>query len=267
MTSINTFEDILQAMEQNPALRDAMRRHLLTEELLQLPAQVSRLEELVADIAAKLAELTGVLARFMEQTNLAMARLNERQDRLEADVAELKTDVAGLKEGQARLEQGQAKLEQGQARMSGQLGRLIGSDYEQKAARLVGRRLRQQLGIGQAEILRAITVPGNTGLTSLLDRAIEAGAVSYEEADDLELADLVLRGLDAGETAVHVVAEVSLTIRDEDIRRAARRAAILGRASGGPTRPAVIGESISGAGLELADREQVAFIQMDSQQA
>ena len=31
-------------MERNPALRDAMRRHILTEELLQLPAQVSRLE-------------------------------------------------------------------------------------------------------------------------------------------------------------------------------------------------------------------------------
>ena len=41
---INNFDDILRAMEQDPALRAAMRHHILTEELLQLPAQVSRLE-------------------------------------------------------------------------------------------------------------------------------------------------------------------------------------------------------------------------------
>ena len=197
MTSINTFEDILQAMEQNPALRDIMRRHLLTEELLQLPARVSRLEELVADIATKLAELTNVFTQFMEQTNLALARLNERQDRLEDDVSQLKegqtrletdvaqlkegqtrleTDVAGLKEGQTRLEtdvaglkEGQTRLEQGQIRMSGQLSNLIGSDYERKAARLAARRLRQQLGISSAELLQAITVPDKLDLPNLLN--------------------------------------------------------------------------------------------------
>ena len=47
---INNFDDILQAMEQNPALREAMRRHILTEELLQLPVQVSRLETSVTQL-------------------------------------------------------------------------------------------------------------------------------------------------------------------------------------------------------------------------
>ena len=37
-TPINNFEDILYAMERDPALRDALRRHILTEELLQLPS-------------------------------------------------------------------------------------------------------------------------------------------------------------------------------------------------------------------------------------
>ena len=242
MTNINTFQDILQAMEQDPALRDAIRHYILTEELLQLPVRVYRLEVDVAEI--------------------------------KVDVAEIKVDVAALKEGQARLESSQARLEErqerlesNQARMSGQLGNLIGSDYERQAARLVRRRLRQQLGIGQAEILQAVTVPDRTDLPDLLDRAAETGAVSHEEADDLELADLVLRGQGPGEDTVHVVAEVSQTVRDEDIRRAARRAEVLGRATGGATRPAVIGESISDGERELAERERVVFIQLSGRQA
>jgi hypothetical protein len=218
MTNINTFEEILQAMERNPALRNAMRRHILTEELLQLPAQVSRME---------------------------------------TDVTELKADVADLKEGQARLEEGQARI-------SGQLGNIIGSDYERQAARLAGRRMRQQFGLSRIEMLQAITVPDKLELTNLLDRANETGAISQEEADDMELADLALRGLEPGGREVHVVAEVSLTVQDQDVQRAARRAAIMARADGGTVHPAVIGESISSTALEAASREQVLFIQLDS---
>ena len=38
-TPVNSFDDILSALQQNPELRDRLRRHILTEELLQLPAQ------------------------------------------------------------------------------------------------------------------------------------------------------------------------------------------------------------------------------------
>ena len=67
-----------------------------------------------------------------------------------------------------------------------------------------------------------------------------------------------------GERDIHVVAEVSLTVQDEDVQRAARRAAIMARADGGTVHPAVIGESISSTALEAASREQVLFIQLDS---
>ena len=45
-TPINTFEDILDAMERDPALRDALRRHILTDELLQMPL---RLEQFITE--------------------------------------------------------------------------------------------------------------------------------------------------------------------------------------------------------------------------
>ena len=45
-TPINTFEDILDAMERDPALRDTLRRHILTDELLQMPV---RLEQFITE--------------------------------------------------------------------------------------------------------------------------------------------------------------------------------------------------------------------------
>ena len=45
-TPINTFEDILDAMEHDPALRDTLRRHILTDELVQMPL---RLEQFITE--------------------------------------------------------------------------------------------------------------------------------------------------------------------------------------------------------------------------
>ena len=45
-TPINTFEDILDAMERDPALRDTLRRHILTDELMQMPL---RLEQFITE--------------------------------------------------------------------------------------------------------------------------------------------------------------------------------------------------------------------------
>ena len=68
-TPINTFEDILDAMERDPALRDALRRHILTDELLQMPL---RLEQFITE------------QKDFNSNNLA------RLDRMEGDSGTLK---------------------------------------------------------------------------------------------------------------------------------------------------------------------------------
>ena len=311
MTTINTFEDLLQALEQNPTLREAMRRHIMTEEVMQLPARVFRLEELVARIATQLEELTNVLTRFTEQTNQRLdkvesdvtelkegqarleegqARLETRTERLEAGQARLETDVTALKEGQARLEtdvtalkegqarletdvtelkEGQARLETrmdrletGQIRMSGQLSHLLGSDYQSHVARLAHRWLQRHFQITQTDTLWVSAASEKQELSAILNQAMESGAISFDEVEDMERTDIVIRGSNPDGNPVHVVIEASLTVQESDIRRAADRAAILEKAVGGPTRAVVIGESIAGTDQELADREQVQYIQM-----
>ena len=61
---INSLQDILDAMEHDPALRDALRLHVLTQELLQLPAQFVLLREDVTNIQGRMNRVEGRLGNI-----------------------------------------------------------------------------------------------------------------------------------------------------------------------------------------------------------
>ena len=241
---INNFDDILQAMEQDPALREAMRRHILTAELLQLPVQVSRLETSVAQ-----------LQEGQSRLETSVAHLQEGQSRLE-------TRMDGLEAGQKSLELGQDVLKGRMDSMAGRLGDAVGHAYEARAAELTPRRLRQQMGIRNATLIMAATQPTRYGIHDILDEAVEINRISEAEAEDLENLDLAFAGQDPSGNTIQAAIEASITISPEDIRRAIRRAEILERATTVPSRPAVIGENISLEERAEAENLGAAFLHM-----
>ena len=227
---INNFDDILQAMEQDPALREAMRRHILTEELLQLPVQVSRLETSVAQLQEGQSRLETSVAHLQE----GQSRLETRMDGLEAGQDVLKIGQEELRGRMDHLEAGQKSLELGQDvlkgrmdSMAGRLGDAVGHAYEARAAELTPRRLRQQMGIRNATLIMAATQPTRYGIHDILDEAVEINRISEAEAEDLENLDLAFAGQDPSGNTIQAAIEASITISTEDIRRAIRRAEIL----------------------------------------
>ncbi len=211
-TPIYSFEDILTAMEKDPGLQAAMRQHVLGQEFLQLPAIVRELQQTVALLAQTVNE-------FISATNL-------RLERLEEDVAELKTDVAVLKTDVKELKDGQARLQKDVNRLDGNMNRLIGSDYERKAARRASRLAQRHLGLRAMTLIYAITKPDDSTLAELLDNAVASGRISLDDAEAIENADIILSGPEG-----YAVAEVSVTLDAEDIRRARERADLLSRAT------------------------------------
>ena len=165
---INDFQDFLNAMEHDPTLRDALRRHILTEELLQVPV---------------------------------------RLERIEGDVS----------------------------RMVGNLSRLSGTDYESHVATYVHRFLRQSSGINAT----VFSIQSDkSALTELLDKAEAQGFIEAEETDKLDKADLVLT---ADGPTDYLLAEVSITVQQDDIDRAAERARLLAKATRRTITPFAIG--------------------------
>ena len=82
MTTFNSPEDILKALDENPQWRAAVRDRILGEELLQLPA---RFEAFRQDMTA--------FAKFTD----------ERLGRLEEGQQEIRADMSILKEGQQEI--------------------------------------------------------------------------------------------------------------------------------------------------------------------
>ena len=195
-TPINDFQDILDAIERNPALRDALRRHILTDELLQMPVRLERVEE---------------------------------------DIGVIKGDVATLKEGQARLESDVGTLKEDVSRIGGNVSNLMGSDYESHVAAYIHRSLRRELKIN-ATVLS--TQKNRQPLIELLDRAEGQGNITPEDNDKLNDVDIVLTVDDGDE---YILGEISITVQQDDVRRATEWATILAEATGGKVTPIAIG--------------------------
>ena len=207
-TPIATFEDILNAMEQNPQLLAAMRAHVLAQELLTLPARFVELQE---------------------QVN----RLQETVDRLVRDMADLKHNVGGLSK---RFDGLTDNVETLTGRVdtltdrvdtiSGTVSRLAGEDYESHVCNYADRFLRRQLGINATVWA---TQRNKEALKLLLNAAELDGRLSPAEVDDLDEADLIMV---SHAPDGHVVAEISVTIQQRDVDRAISRAALLAKATG-----------------------------------
>ena len=227
---INNFDDILRAMEHDPALREAMRRHILTEELLQLPAQFARLEN-------------------------SVAKLQEGQDRLETRMDNLETRMDNL-------ETGQEELKDRMDSMAGRLGAIIGSDYEARSLRVAPRKIRQVMGIRNATLILAARQIPLKDIFPVLDQAMTSGKISEAEAQDLDNLDLAFTGEDPSGNTIHATIEVSVTVSQEDTRRAVIRAGILERATGTSTKPVIIGNTISPENRTNAENLGVTFIQV-----
>ena len=226
-TPINNFQDVLDAMERDPALRDALRRYILTDEILALPAQVKAL------------------------TDAVEALVNESRA-IRAEQEQLRADVADLRAGQE-------ELRTSVGRMGGDVSRLLGTNYEGKATKFAPRMARRILGLANPTVV-AMGWANNMALPfPEADQAAERGDITWDEADDIVMADVIVRATGEDGAAVYVVAEISITVQERDRVRAQRRAALLERATGVTSIPVVIGideETSAGA-------TEVAFIQFD----
>ena len=77
-----------------------------------------------------------------------------------------------------------------------------------------------------------------SSLASLLDDAETRGDITANETDQLDKADLILTADDQSE---HLLAEISITLHQHDIDRAATQARLLAKPTGQPVATLVIG--------------------------
>jgi hypothetical protein len=105
-------------------------------------------------------------------------------------------------------------------------------------------------------IRRAHTLSSDE-LEGLIERAVEQGLLSQDEAAEVAEADAVIRGRWREDGAeVYLVVEISWGVGPSDVERAVRRAEFLARA-GVTARPVVAGRAVTAEAAALAQEYKV----------
>ena len=227
MTSINDISDLVRIIRDDPGWAEVLRGVLLGQELLQLPEQ---------------------FAEFVKLTNANFNTFNHRLELVETEMTGLRTEMTGLR----------TEMEEGFRAVNGRLDNLAGLTYEHKVEKNIRTIASQHLGIRYARARKGPLTGFPNDLADAFDQARENGIITPEESDELDRLDLILRGTDmeTGER-INVAIEVSITIGDNDVERAATRAGILALATGEPAIAAAVGARIDETRTTLASERGV----------
>src|SRR3990167_3530586 len=157
--SVEDFHDLLRLLEERPEWRVEIRRVVLTEDLLRLPEE---------------------LARARQETEQRFQELAARIDALAARIDALAAQVSALT---VRLEALTTQV----SALTGHVGTLRGESLEQ--------RYRTRVFAYFGRLLRGAHALAPDELTALFEDAIAAAELSDEEAQEIALADVVVRGM------------------------------------------------------------------------
>ena len=225
--TVEHFHQLTQLLSERPEWRAELRRILLTDEILEMPRVLSalaaaqqRTDEVLQRLGARLEEL----AEAQGRTEARLEELAEAQRRTETRVETLTREVGDLK------------------------GILLESQHRDRP-------FQHFRGI----VLKARTVPIEE-LAAMTDAAVAEERLSEAEAEEIELADAVVRGRDRRTREnLHLVVESSWGVGEDDVRRAARRAALLAN-TGAATRPVAAGKWATPEAHSSADELDVWLV-------
>lgn len=106
MTTINTSDDLIRVLRENPEFRATIRRELLTAELLAVPQGISALLEQAVATNNRLDQVD----RRLGQIDRRLDQTDRRLDGIDGNVVEVKQDIDGLGEAHRRELQAQSSF-------------------------------------------------------------------------------------------------------------------------------------------------------------
>ena len=258
--TVSDVRDLLRVLRENPEWKEEVRRELLGEEILSLPALVRQNSEAIDRLAEQMtrseARLEGVEAR-LEGVEARLEGVETRLEGVEARLEGVETRLGGVETRLEGVETGLQALRSDFGVLAADVGQLKGyaleARFRERADGIFGRWIRRVKVVKPRDL-------------AAFEAADDAGRISEAEAHAVRLLDLIVtgrrgRGDDAEEVMFAV--EVSSTIDNGDVTRAADRAEILS-GLGYPAEPVAAGNTASEAVIGLA-RERGVFLVVDPQ--
>ena len=275
-TTINTIEDLVRVLDENPEWLEALRTRLLTRELIELPrlfaefaASVNKRfdeqdkvlaghSETLAEHSKTLAEHSKILAEH-SKTLAEHSRILVEQGKVLVEHSNILAEHSKIlaEHGKTLAEHTEMLTEQGKVLaehseefvslkrevrlLRDDVGDLKGPRAEEEAGKDIAF-IAEQLGLALTRVLT------RDDLLTLL-RAQPLPDLPSNVRNSFTKADIIAEAVDeAGETR-YIAVEASYTVNGRDTERAVRNAGILTRLTGKPAQSVV-------AGYRMDDRER-----------
>ncbi len=261
----------LQALKEDSDFREAVRQHLLSDALLELPEKFAQFAAYVNEFIANTNEFIANTNKFIADQKAFNTRTEERLDRIDdrLDRVEGRLDrVEGrLDRVEGRLDRVEGRLDRIDNhldRIDNRLDRIddsIGILKGNAARRLLRDHLEGVLElVGVEDFVRILS---SSDLIRLMRTSGMAREIPYGERRSFYAADLVIEAADATGAPCYITAEGSFTADKRDSSRAIRNAAFLTRLTGHPASPVVASMRNDYEVQELVNQETIRWFQLD----
>ena len=209
MATINTIQDLIRLLRENEEWRNAVRRELLTEELLELPQRF-------AEYVAANDKWRGGMDEWRGDVDKWRGDVDQKLDSLQISVDSLRGTALETK-------------------MYTKLAPLVAREFDVK-------RVRRILSPGTDYL----AIAGyRSEFMGKVEDAAEDGVISEDDETRIQVTDLIMRSLRKSDGSVLWFAiEASGVINDDDITRAKRSADIITKVYDQDAEPLVYGYRI-----------------------
>ncbi len=272
MTTFNTPEEFLRALEENPQWKEAVRAIILSDELMQLPVQfiafVGRMTAFIDQMTAFVAEQRQTNARvdaFIEeqrQTNARVDAFIEEQREINTEQKQFNERMDAFVEEQRAINTEQKQFNKAFVR---RLTRIEGDIKNFRFAYARDYATRDAAAIAVSLGLDYVRVVPREDLVRMAQRAV--GRIPNNELTSFRSADLIIEASDGSGAAHYITVEISYTADQRDTDRALRNVRFLTEFTGQPAHAVVASvrnENHVAALIESGDVYWYALVERDT---
>ena len=241
MTVIHTADDLIHLLNENDEFRQAVRRHVLSDELIQLPERLAKFETRVEGFIADQHQFNEEQRQFNErvnrrfdsidkkleeqrQFNREQRQFNERVNRRFDSIDKKLEEQHQFNEEQRQFNKEQRQFNQ---RMETSIGELRG-----KVARYVVGVHFLEISDGMGFQFKGLLTRLDLGQLIFQRKPAETADIPQNDRRSFFRADLVIEVTDSAGAIHYISVEASYTADQRDTSRAQRNAAILTRLTG-----------------------------------
>ncbi len=285
MTTINTIEDLIRVLDENPHWLEALRARLLTRELLELPEKfaqfvvatekrfdkveqrLDKVEQRLDKVEQRLDKVEQRLDKVEQRLDKVEQRLDkveQRLDKVEQRLDKVEQRLDKVEQRLDKVEQRLDKVEQRLDRVETELKSLRDDIAPLKGAHALNAALREADLIAEDLGLTLVQILNQEKIRAIV-QSQNVSDIPANELRSFRRADLLMEATDqAGETC-YIAVEVSFTANGRDTTRAVRNARFLTGFTGKRCYAAVAGLHRDRRIQASIESDEVTWYQLDPQ--